>query len=245
MKRDMTLQPPATRSVMRGWLPWVLLGAAALIGCGIYVFITGQGELYNDLEQALLDVLHDVRQSPLSWLWVLLIFAGGGLVFFPVTVMTVASILVFGGFDGFFLSFMGASISSVIGYGIGRWLGRGRLERIFSAEAIAPVKHKIRRGGVLGVVLVRMVPIPFTLSNMLFGGMRLPFASFLLGSSLSMLPGKIMLALFGASLLQLLDNPEPVQMMQAGLILLAWGGVIAVTHKLVRRWERRRARESE
>ncbi len=191
---------------------------------------------YDVLQENVVGFLVQIKDAPFSFLYTVVVFVIGGMIFFPVTVLSMAVILVFGGMTGFFYSLAGAIASSLAGYAVGRWVGRERLEKLFGRAR--GLTQKLARGGVMAVILARMVPMPFSLINMIIGAAHMPVVTFFIGSTLSMLPGKVMMAFFGASLLELLQNPAPGQLVQLGVLGLIWLAVVVLCQKLSLRWQK-------
>lgn len=182
--------------------------------------------------------LGGIEQSPLAFLLVLGIYIAGGLVFFPVTVLSAAVILVFGGLKGLAFAMAGALASGMTGYLIGRALGRDRVEQHFPRTR--GVLKKIRMNGLAGVALLRSLPVaPFSLMNMLLGAIKIPLWVFLTGSFFGLLPGMTMLAIFGASLKDSFADPNLITMGKSALFFAAWIAVIVLCNKLAHRWQER------
>jgi uncharacterized membrane protein YdjX (TVP38/TMEM64 family) len=137
-----------------------------------------------------------------------LFFLGGlavKLLFVPASPLTVVAGMVFGPWIGASLSLATLLASSVLSFGLARWLGRewarsqvedGDRRRLRTLERIAS------RHGVLAVTIVRLVPIlPLAASNVLLGLTSVSWRDFLAGSLLGFLPGTILLAQVGSEVL--------------------------------------------
>jgi len=180
-----------------------------------------------------------IDSSPFEFLWIMGAYIAGGLIFFPVTVLSAAVILVFGGVKGFVYTVLGGLASGGVGYAIGRLLGRERLQQIFPSTE--KTIKKLRAGGVIGVTAVRMLPIaPFSLVNLLMGVVHIPVYTYFLGTFLGFLPGKIMLALFGTSLKAAFTDPGAATIVQTGLLLVMWLGIIFLCHHFAKKWQSQR-----
>ena len=177
------------------------------------------------------------ENSPMAFWWIIGLYALCAIVFFPVVVLSTAVIIVFTGVKGFLYCVIGSMVSSVVGYFIGRAVGRDRLERRF--PAIRKLYKKIHASGILGVTVVRTIPMaPYAVINVIFGVIKVPLWTYLAGTFLGMLPGKVMLAIFGTSLRDFLENPSMVKIAQAGAFLVVWLCVIVVCHFYARRWRK-------
>jgi phosphatidylserine/phosphatidylglycerophosphate/cardiolipin synthase-like enzyme/uncharacterized membrane protein YdjX (TVP38/TMEM64 family) len=189
---------------------------------------------------ALVSLFEEEKESHFTILWVTLVYVIGGLVFFPVTVMTGATIIVFGGVKGFFISSIGATISSIVGYKIGQWVGLDNLRKISHKTQYA--LDKIKDSGVVGVAVIRTLPLaPFTLVNFVFGVSGVPLVIFVIGTFLGLLPGKITIAIFGDSFSDALKNPDPQNIFYAAIAFSAWLAVIFGCNWLAKQWQKKSA----
>lgn len=217
---------------------WSLAAVALLIALPLAWEYTPLSE-YAD-PHYLAGTFKALRGSPFALVWILAVFVVGGLVFFPVTILSAAVILVFGGFTGFSYAMAGALASAASGYAVGRWMGPGWLQRSF--PSLRRAADKLKAQGVLGVTVVRLLPIaPYSLVNIGFGIVRASWIDFMLGTLLGLLPGKVAMALFGDSLLKTIDHPDMASVVQATLLCLVWLGVIMACNKWARKWQSQRA----
>ena len=190
---------------------------------------------YADTEK-LADLFKKAQNSPFALLWVTVIYVVGGLLFFPVTILSGAVILVFGAVKGFIFSLVGAIASGVLGYSIGRWLGKDRLEKIFPKSK--KITEKIKDSGVIGVAVIRTLPIaPYSLMNLIFGVVNVSLAAFIMGTILGLAPGKLMLAIFGESVVHAFKEPTTENAIYAVLGLAGWIGVGWLCNKAAKNWQ--------
>ena len=106
------------------------------------------------------------------------------------------------------------------------WLGVDRVARL-GGDRVTAVTRALKRNGTLAVFLVRKVPAPFMLANIVIGASTVRYSDFILGTLLGM--GAIIIALagFGYQLTQVLRDPSPAAMAMAVAFLgvpltLAW-----------------------
>lgn len=153
------------------------------------------------------ELLHraqELRDVPLAALWVPAAYVVLGLVMFPFMALRLGTVLVFGPILGPLYSILGATLSALVGYHIGRRVGAEAIERSIGPRAEA-LRQRLARRGVLSVAAARMVPFgPFSLVNAFAGAARIPRRDFLLGTFLGTLPGLVVLALASAPLARLL-----------------------------------------
>jgi phospholipase D1/2 len=144
----------------------------------------------------------------------------------PVVLLIAATGLVFGPILGPLYAMAGCLASGSVWFAIGRWMGRRRVERI-GGERVARLSRTIQRNGTLAVFLVRKVPAPFTLSNIVVGASSVGYRDFLIGTLLGMGAFVVALAGFGYQLTRVLHEPTPATLIGAALFVcvpltLAW-----------------------
>lgn len=149
---------------------------------------------------------------------VVAVFVILGLVLFPVVLLIAATGIVFGPVLGPLYAMAGSLASAAAGFGIGRWMGAGRVEQL-GGERIAQLIHGIRRNGTLAVFLVRKVPVPFTLANVVVGASPIRFRDFLIGTTLGMTALVVALAGFGYQLTRVLYEPSAGSVATAALFI--------------------------
>jgi phosphatidylserine/phosphatidylglycerophosphate/cardiolipin synthase-like enzyme/membrane protein DedA with SNARE-associated domain len=181
--------------------------------------------------ESILNNINSVRDSNFSILWIGVIYLVGGAVFFPITVLNLTTAVVFGPAYGFFLALFGSLVSAAFAFAVGQLIGEKAL--FMFRGTFEKIRQYVRRGGVLGMTLIRFVPIaPYTLVNLAFGLARVPFPSYMLATLLGMLPGIFSKSAFGGALRQLWQNPEPRVIVYTFLILVLWFVILWTTHRL-------------
>ena len=135
--------PRQKRSAYHHIMKIVLLVAGLLILAGLWRW-TPVGE-WVDLQSAKA-AGEWIRQQPLTPLVVLFAFILGGLVVFPVTLMVIASVIVFGPWWGLSIALAGSELSAVVVFGIGASIGtrcrkKGRRQ---SAQSTQPETFRFR-----------------------------------------------------------------------------------------------------
>ncbi|MEC9062359.1 MAG: TVP38/TMEM64 family protein, partial [Pseudomonadota bacterium] len=171
---------------------------------------------------------------------VLLVYVVGGILFFPVTVLSLAVAAIFGPFWGPIYGIMGALMSSAIMFGIGKLSGNAGLRKI-GGPKVAAVDEKLKRSGIVGVAAIRMLPIaPFSLVNLVAGISSISIFQFLIGTFLGMFPPMIAKGLVGDSIAQIWQNPsvETISYLVGGIIL--WGLMIWGSQKFARYYQARK-----
>jgi phospholipase D1/2 len=204
-------------------LVW-LRASAVLIVCGLLL------AAWKWLPLLSLD-LHDLsaRLEPHRHAWyalpmVMLVFVL--LAALPVVLLIAGTGLAFGPILGPVYAMAGCLASASVGFAIGRWMGRRRVEQL-GGDRIARVSRALKRNGTLAVFFVRKVPAPFTLANIVVGASSVAYRDFIIGTLLGMGAFVIALAGFGYQLTKALGSPSPTTWMGAGLFIavpltLAW-----------------------
>jgi phospholipase D1/2 len=149
---------------------------------------------------------------------ILLVFVVAELFLFPVLALIFACGVVFGPWLGTVYAFAGTLASSVLPFLLGRRVGREKLERLGGA-AVRSLEKVLRRRGVVAVFLVRKIPAPFTLVNMVCGASPLSLRDFLVGTVLGMGTGIVLITVLGDRLVEIARDPSPRQIAISALLL--------------------------
>ncbi len=217
----------------RKWaFPLLLIAMLALAGLWRW---TPLGEVLNlQTLQAWGNVFRDSAAAPLI---VGGAFVLGGLIMLPVTLLILATALLFNPLLGFGYALLGSVLSAVSTYGIGRFMGRDTVRRIAGAK-LNDISKKMARRGLIAVVLVRFLPVaPFTVVNLVAGASHIGFRDFLLGTLIGMSPGILMISAFEGSLQRAIRNPELNNILILAGVLLAAGLGIWFIRKWLRKKE--------
>ncbi len=140
------------------------------------------------------------------------------MAFVPVMLLIAATGLAFGPILGPMYAMAGCLASASTAFAIGRWLGRRRVEQLGGAR-ITRVIATLRRNGTLAVFLIRKVPAPFALVNIVMGASTIGYREFVIGTVLGMAVIVIALAGFGHQLTEVWRNPSPTGLLTAALFL--------------------------
>lgn len=148
------------------------------------------------------------------------------LAFAPVLLLITATGIAFGPILGPIYAMAGCLASGSVGFAIGRWLGRRRVEQL-AGERVGRISRSIQRNGTLAVFFVRKVPAPFTLANIVVGASGVRYLDFIIGTLLGMGTIVVALAGSGAQLTRALRDPSPRTLIPAALfaaipLTLAW-----------------------
>ena len=130
-----------------------------------------------------------------------------GLVLVPVLLLVAATGLVFGPWLGPLYAIVGCLTSASAGFAIGRRAGYRRIQRL-GGKRVADLHDALERNGTLAVFVMRKVPAPFTLANIVAGASRVRYRDFMIGTILGMGAFVIALAAFGYQLSQTFQHPS-------------------------------------
>lgn len=217
---------------------WVVLSGVALLVAAIIALLYWGWQLLPDdfNRQSLTDLLQNHDDIGLWALGLVMgIFVFTGFLFVPITMVTLAVSAVYGPWFGALYSILGALASAVVMFFIGHLLGDTGLRNL-GGPKVQMVNEKLGNASVLGVVVLRLVPIaPYSFVNLVAGVSSLPFYVFVLGSVLGLSPALLANSLVGDSLFQLFTNPsnEAVIYLVAGA--LVWLIVLVTAHRFSRR----------
>ncbi|WP_246669035.1 VTT domain-containing protein [Ancylobacter sp. TS-1] len=209
----------------RGWRIGFLLAGFAVLAA----LVVGWANSPFADPARIVAALDGLAERPWGAAVVVAVYVLGGLVVFPVSVLIVATVAVYGGWTGALLAGIGALASAVVTFFIGRHLGAGVIRRF-----IGPRINRIRRGlaarGVLTVATMRMVPAaPFTFVNLVAGAAGLRLLDFVVGTALGLLPGLIVLSALGHQIVALIAEPSLLRItLLIGFILLWVAGSLGL-----------------
>lgn len=230
-----------TAAQQRARARWVLAAVLAVVlaAAGVLWRFTPLSQ-WADAERMAewMDSLHAAWWAPLA---VLGLYVLGGLIMLPITLLITATAVVFQPLQAAALSFIGVLANAAVTYAVGAHLVRDTLHAAFG--------HKVRRvsaafadRGVIAVAAIRMVPIaPFSVVNIAAGSVALRQRDYLLGTALGIVPGILVLTLFGHQLRAILEHPSPSNLAMPAAVILGWIGLSLLLQRFVSRRNARRA----
>jgi uncharacterized membrane protein YdjX (TVP38/TMEM64 family) len=137
----------------------------------------------------LLEFSDYLKEGPWTPLAVAAAYLAAAVVMFPVTLLNLVVVIVFGPFLGPTYALSGATLSAAGAYWVGRRLGRDSVRR-FAGKRLNRISQRLARQGVLAMSLVRLVPIaPFTVVNLVAGASHISFRHYLFGTVIGLAPG--------------------------------------------------------
>jgi uncharacterized membrane protein YdjX (TVP38/TMEM64 family) len=135
-----------------------------------------------------------LRAMPAAWLMVAAGFVVASAVMVPVSALILACVLLFDPVPGALYALGGSVAAAAVAHTVGRTLWGDALRQL-AGPHLARVARSLARHGVLSVAIVRLLPVaPFTIVNLVAGGIGVRASTFLLGTVLGMAPGVALFA---------------------------------------------------
>lgn len=177
----------------------------------------------------------ELREVPLTPLWIMLAFVLGGLLMVPVTLLIAATGIVFGTFPGAWYAMAGSLLSAAVGYLVGVMLGRDAVRRLMGAR-ISRLSVRIARRGVIAMIIIRTLPLaPYGVVNIVAGASHIRWRDYLVGTAIGMLPGIFLTTTFADHLIMAIRQPSAQTLGILLIIVLLLAGLAIATRKMIRR----------
>jgi phospholipase D1/2 len=215
--------------------PKLIIAVLAIIALVLVWKITPLSEYASP--EKIVPLLEKVKNTPWAFPAGMAAYVVGTLIFFPHMIMTATVVIVFPPAEAFLISMLGSLVSCVIGFFAGKQLGEDSL-RAMTGRYAKKIAHYADKGGLIGLTLLRLVPIaPYTVVNLALGMMNVPFWRLMGATVLGMLPGTAVSVLLGQSALSFWKHPDAHNMMILGGGLVAWILVIVLSHLAAKHWQ--------
>ena len=216
----------------------------------IVTLLAGGGYLLSQYvdwmnQEYLVESLRGFRDSPWAIMVVCAIYMVAGLLFFPVSVLSLAVAMVFGAVWGVVYGIAGALCSTLLLFTIGNFVGEKGLRSLLGPR-INKIDKKFADNGILGVAIIRNIPVaPFSLVNMVAGVSSIKIHQFLIGTFIGMLPLMIVKGIVGGSIADILREPTPkhIAFLVAGVV--AWLAVAYFSQKLINYVQKKANKKTE
>ncbi|MCG6923175.1 MAG: VTT domain-containing protein [Acidobacteria bacterium] len=216
------------RAARTPWLKAAAVAALLAILAGVWRFTPLTDWLTAD---RLARAITAIQAAPLTPVGIIAFYVVASVLFVPVTLLIVATSLVFEPLEALAFALAGALSASVATFGLGRLLGRSFVQKA-AGRRLNEVSRRIARRGLLAVAALRLVPIaPFTLVNLVAGASHVGLRDFTLGTLLGLAPGVLGIVLLEASLEHLIREPG----LGTLLSVVAIVGILVVAFALLRR----------
>ena len=173
--------------------------------------------------------------APIIFIFLYIVFT---LFFFPGTILTISSGILFGTILGTIYTIIGATIGGTLAFFLSKFLGRGFVKDILEKkyEKLNDYDKKLEEKGFRIVAFLRLIPIfPFNGLNFGLGLSKVKTKDFILGTIVGIIPGSFTLAFFGDSITEL--NYTTIIISSILFILLIFSPKIyKYIKKRVRKW---------
>ena len=221
----------------RPLLKWTVgMTAAAVLVLAVFALLRYLPSVGPGFVERTTSAAASLRGSPWGVPVVLLGFAIGSVVSFPILVLIGATVFALGPWLGFACASLGTWLAATITFSMGRALGRKPLRRWLGRRAQV-LERRLERRGVIAVALIRKVPVmPFALVNMLIGASGVSYRDFTLGTAIGMWPEVAAIAFVGGRAIELWTHPTAANLALAIVAVVLW---IAVLLGLQRAMNRR------
>ncbi|ALL13842.1 TVP38/TMEM64 family protein [Caulobacter henricii] len=154
----------------------------------------------------------------------------------PQFVLIAAAVVVFGPWTGFFYSWIGTLVSSLVGFWFGRTFG-AKILRDFAGDGVAKFMRLIGKNGFLASLIVRLVPsAPFIVVNMAAGVTPMRLRDFAAGTAIGIIPKIGLTAFAGNSIVQAMRGGGQQHIVLLVLAIAVW----IVAGLIARAWLKRR-----
>jgi len=168
-------------------------------------------------------------------------FVLAGFVAFPLLVLIVATVAMFGLWPGLVYAAAGAMASALATYAIGRWLGNRALRRFFGPK-LNRISQAFLERGVMAVTVIRLIPgAPYTLVNLAAGALRIHPVDYVIGTALGLTPGFAVMALLGRQVIDVIRDPTPFGILALFALFLLSVGLSFGLQQIIDSWRKRNA----
>ena len=183
-------------------------------------------------------ILGDLRGTSWAPVAVVIVFVVLGLIGVPQFAMILGAALLLGPWLGIAASWVGTMISATIGFYLGKRFGASLVRR-YGGRRVNSLSEAMGHHGILATALLRNLPAgPFIFVNMVAGLSHMSLAKYVIGTALGSLPKMLAVSFLGVSFFQLILEGEPIHLLIAAGVGIAW---LAFMYVLRRWWMRRSA----
>ncbi len=148
-----------------------------------------------------------LRDNPARSAIILGAYFVGSLVSFPITLLILATAIVFGPLWGSAYSLAGCLLGAAATYAVGYFMGKDVVQRL-AGRKWQRLEKKLGRSGIVAVAAVRLLPVaPFTIVNIISGAFKVRIRDYFLGSLLGLAPGVIVINFFAHQFARAIRHP--------------------------------------
>ena len=107
----------------------------------------------------------------------------------PAETVAVANGMVFGRWEGFLFTWLGAMVAALIAFGLARWLGAPIIKRVLPKATLERFESLVEKKGAPFLLLARMIPfVPYTVVNYGSGLSPVRLSTYFWTSAIGMAP---------------------------------------------------------
>lgn len=165
------------------------------------------------------------------------VFGIAAVLMVPCLPFTLLAGFTFGLFKGLFAVMFGIAIGAAVGFLIARYAARETVAKTIGENArFAAIDGAIAKEGWKIVGLLRTLPVPFGVTNYLYGLTAIDFWRYMAATMVGMLPGNFLFVYLGAFGKRSLDGPRhPLEYAMGGLMIVALAAVIIILRRVAQR----------
>ena len=146
--------------------------------------------------ESLVALARTLQDSPIAPLAVLASYVVAGVLVIPITILIVATGVVFGPWLGGLYAMGGALLSAAVTYSLGRHLGRNTVRQL-AGPRLNRITRRLARRGAMAIAVIRLLPIaPFSIVNGVIGASHIRLRDFMIGTAIGMAPGIAITVIF-------------------------------------------------
>lgn len=156
----------------------------------------------------ILSFLSTLSASPFGPLFIVAVYAVGGLIMFPIVILIPVTAFIYGPLLGPVYALLGCVVSALLCYMLGKILGSEAVYRI-AGNRTAYLSSKLSQRGFFVIALFRFLPIaPYTLVNIVAGAFRIRLVDYIAGTLVGLLPGVVIMTLIENRLEKAVYQPD-------------------------------------
>lgn len=170
----------------------------AIVSTAIYYYLTSGIPIHEIVEVLREFILKHGTWGPILYVTV---YSFRSLIFFPASLLTAISGLLFGPLYGILFSLVGENISGNISFVVGRYFGSSLMKHFGSKNKLIPsLECRFRENGFMTVLTLRLTYFPFDLVGYLSGICNIRQKDFALGTVIGTIPGLTAFVLLGTAI---------------------------------------------
>lgn len=169
--------------------------AAAIVALLAIAWLVTPLRNYANLP-GLISMAEAIGEAPFAPVLMIVGYVIGGFLMVPLTLLQIATGLVFGSWPGLLYAMAGTIASAMTMYWAGQLMGPAWLRRWLGPRVDA-LSHKVARKGVPAMLAIRQVPVaPFAIVNFVAGATHISQRDYLLGTTFGVIPGLVLKVVF-------------------------------------------------